>query len=127
MRSRIVTLDQLRQFEGCESQLERFELLFGDQVRVTKELCIKHSLDFDFRWAAEKLFSSNELRYFRKWVEPDRDEYLTARMSIIAHIANGWRGYTSMDYNTRMEIARIKYRRAMALAFWKGFANEAGH
>jgi hypothetical protein len=46
----------LRCKRACTEQVEKFKELFGgDNVVITKELCVKHAQDFDWNWAAKKL------------------------------------------------------------------------
>ena len=53
----IITAKQLRKHGACSAQYELFVRLFGDEVIVTKELCIKHAQDFDWFWAATVLLT----------------------------------------------------------------------
>lgn len=70
--AKITTL-QLGDKLACKEQIERFEDLFGEEVEVTLELCIKHATDFDWWWAAAHLLSSEQMAL---WSIKRREVYI---------------------------------------------------
>lgn len=53
----LLTYKRLVEKRACLKQRRKFRRLFGKSVNVTVRLCIKHSQDFDFTWAAGALLS----------------------------------------------------------------------
>lgn len=53
-----ITLARLRARGACKDQLALFKKLFGGQVEITVELCVKHAADFDWGWAARNLLTA---------------------------------------------------------------------
>ena len=96
--SKIITLRQLDAKGACQDQRDKFKEIFGSQVEVTLDLCIKHAQDFDFNWAANHLLPSTA-----------EAEYARVR-------APAW-----AEYERVTAPARAEYERAMASAFFHAF------
>ena len=61
-----ITINQLRKLGACESQVLKFQELFGESVEVTHELCLEHANAFNWCWVAIKLASATQLKEFRR-------------------------------------------------------------
>ena len=57
-KSRILTLQQLRDVRACDEQVELFKQHFGDSVRVTVARAKKFSTVFNFDFAARHFLST---------------------------------------------------------------------
>jgi len=57
MKSRTLHISQLITSYACQSQVDLFREMFGDQVEVTVSLARKFSGTLDFQWAADNLLS----------------------------------------------------------------------
>ena len=77
--NKTITLAQLTKLNACNSQVRLFKELFGNKVKLTEELCIKHSGDFDFDWAANKLFTAPAWAEYERVTAPALAEYERVR------------------------------------------------
>ena len=73
-----ITVKQLRAADACEDQVKRFEELFGSEVVVTKELCLKHCSDFDFDWIVFNLLPASAWKAYNKARASARKAYYEA-------------------------------------------------
>ena len=71
-----ITLEQLKEHHACTGQLHLFKKLFGKEVEVTVEKCIKYHDKFDWEWAAEHLLSVELYKEYKKIQQPAWEEYL---------------------------------------------------
>lgn len=98
-----ITLEHLKAEQACADQVARFQALFGDSVEATRDLCIKHAGDFDFRWAAQHLLS-----------DPARAAYRAAATLAACAV---YRKSVTAPYMTRADD-RAAYEVARASAFF---------
>jgi hypothetical protein len=82
MKSRILTLKQLKKAGACEDQCNLFKKLFGSEVRVTVSLAKKHCNKFDWEWVAENLLTDSAWTEYMSitdsaWTEYKKIEWLT--------------------------------------------------
>lgn len=57
--AKVLTLKQLEEAGACDKYYKRFQELFGESVEVTYEVCLKHSKDFNFGWALNRLLDKD--------------------------------------------------------------------
>ena len=107
--SKIITLRQLDAKGACQDQRDKFKEIFGSQVEVTLDLCIKHAQDFDFNWAANYLLSSTAWAEYERVRASARAEY--ARVTAPARA----------EYERVRAPARAEYERVRASAFFHAF------
>ena len=46
-----ITIELLKKNEACQDQIDKFKEFFGEEVVPTRELCLLHAHDFNFKWA----------------------------------------------------------------------------
>ena len=99
-----ITLEQLETAGACSEQRKLFEQLFGSEVGVTEELCVRYASKFDWDWARCLLTAPAEAEYDRV-VAPARAEY--DRVTAAA-----W-----AEYNRVVAPAEAEYDRVTAAAW----------
>ena len=70
-----ITKELLEVNNACFGQVNLFGKLFPDGVEVTEELCLKHTNDFDFEWAAMVLLTKEQYREYQKVLGRAYQEY----------------------------------------------------
>ena len=63
---RTLKLSQLREAGACQEQVERFEKLFGKEIKVTIELAERYANMFDWNFAAEYFLSAPLWETYKK-------------------------------------------------------------
>ncbi len=136
-----ITLARLKELGACADKLLLFEELFGAEVAVTEEMCIKHSSDFDFNWAANNLLSATAFVDYERVRDTARAEYErvsdTAWDEYARVSATAWAEYKRVRDTARAEYERIRatalveyervcaalveYERVIAVAFCRLF------
>ena len=129
--SKIITLRQLDAKGACQDQRDKFKEIFGSQVEVTLDLCIKHAQDFDFNWAANHLLSSTASLEYERVRAPARAEYERVTAPAWAEYArvraSPWAEYARVrasawaEYERVRAPARAEYARVRASAFFHAF------
>ena len=71
-----LTLRQLQDSDACPNEIEIFQELFGDEVEVTEELCVKHASKFDWGWAARALLTKEQRAAFDNVTKPAGDAFI---------------------------------------------------
>ena len=74
-----ITKELLEANDACFTQVKLFGKLFPDGVEVTEELCLKHTNDFDFEWAAMVLLTKEQYREYQKVLGRAYQKYLKVR------------------------------------------------
>ncbi len=77
--SRILTLKTLKSKKACHGQTELFQVLFGDSVEITPELCAKHAKTFAVGWAARNLLSNDAWIKYRAERNAAYNKYLAEK------------------------------------------------
>ena len=109
---RTLTLTQLKAAGACPSAIARFEQLFGDQVGITKALCVKHASDFNFGWAARHLLGDAAREKYNKTCATAMAEYNKA-------CAPAW-----AEYDKALAAAWAEYDKASAAAFGRCYSED---
>jgi hypothetical protein len=78
---KVITLQQLKEFNACKSQRILFKENFGDSVEISQELCVKFAQHFQFTWAAAALLSAKNYAKFRKLREKSWHNFMQAPLS----------------------------------------------
>ena len=104
-------LQQLEERRACENQVRLFERLFGEQVKVTKALCLKHANDFRFEWAALYLLSPLAQAEYEKLMKPARAKTQQA-------MVKGCAAPTLHQFKKAMKAVITNHDKAEAVAFW---------
>ena len=123
--SKIITLRQIDAKGACQDQRDKFKEIFGSQVEVTLDLCIKHAQDFDFNWAANHLLSSTARAEYARVRAPAWAEYERVTASAEAE-------YERVTAPARAEYARVRaparaeYERVKASAFFHAWEQDNG-
>ena len=132
--NKTITLAQLKSLKSCgfEDETEQvglFKELFGNKVKLTEELCIKHSGDFDFDWAANELFTDSvwaeyekvrapALAEYKKVTAPALAEYEKVRAPALAEYekvrAPAWAEYEKVTAS-----ALAEYKKVAAITFYR--------
>ena len=76
-----ITAELLTRKGACKEQVDKFCDLFPEGVEPTRELCIAHANDFDWRWAAEHLLSASAAKAYEEACAPAVKAYNEARAS----------------------------------------------
>ena len=92
-----LTPSKLESLGACSEQAAKFKALFPSGVKVTKKLCAKHALDFDWDWAASKLLPASALRAHIEAIAPAWRAYIEAIAPALQAYeearAPAWRAY----------------------------------
>jgi hypothetical protein len=98
-KSRILKLSTLIGLNACPDQVKLFRKTFGESVRVTERLCLSVIHEFNWCWAGEYLLSvSAHDKFWRVEMKGSAECYMRPS-------ARAW----------------VKYQRAIALAFARGY------
>lgn len=137
-----VTLEDLVNRGACHNYRVKFRELFGEEVEVTVELCVKHAQDFNWNWARDNLlgwgkprddFDAIEDPAYQEMTavtEPAYKEYSKAREKFHAEFLKtdtseaAWRMYHEEPLDKYHEVckkASVKYNKKCAEAFGKAF------
>jgi hypothetical protein len=68
-----ITVDMLD--SACEEPRDLFVTLFGEQVEVTEDLCVKHADKFDWSWASKHLLTEPSVAEYRRVTAQAWDAY----------------------------------------------------
>lgn len=74
-KNRILRKLWLEQAGACSDTVKRFNTTFGYHTRVTQKICLKHSNEFDWEWAAEHFLSDKGRRNYQGLTKKARDKY----------------------------------------------------
>jgi hypothetical protein len=74
-KSRIITLQQLKDANACVAHIRFFKHTFGNSVKVTEESILKVYDKFDWNFAAEHFLSEKALAEYEKIKAPAYAEY----------------------------------------------------
>ena len=134
--SKIITLRQLDAKGACQDQRNKFKEIFGSQVEVTLDLCIKHAQDFDFNWAVNHLLSSTARAEYERVTASASLEYTRVTAPAWAEDArvraSAWAEYERVTASARAEYARVRaparaeYERVKASAFFHAWEQDNG-
>ena len=78
MNNTVIKLETLKKLRACSAQLILFKKLFGNEVEVTEELCIKYASDFEWYWAAEYLLPAPLYKQYEEATAPYLKQYQEA-------------------------------------------------
>ena len=121
-----ITLAQLYAANACLEQVALFESMFGEEVEVTIDLCIKHALDFDFMWAIHNLLSEKAMVDSAKARLNALNAIIAARRQATDDYNNVVKAAKDEDgtilaafytYREARRVADVNYRKAIAIAF----------
>ncbi len=104
-----ITLKRLKELGACADELLKFEQLFGAEVAVTEEMCVKHYQDFNFDWAADNLLRYIAWDEYERVCGPALAEYRRASDTALA------------EYKRVCGPAWAEYRRVSAITFCRLF------
>lgn len=140
-----ITLEDLVNRGACHNYRVKFRDLFGEEVEVTVELCVKYAQDFDWNWARDNLlgwgkprddFDALEGPAYQEMTDvtdPAYKEYSEAREKFYAELLGTdrseapWRTYRDKcqeplaKYNEVCKKASVEYNKKCAEAFGKVF------
>lgn len=67
---------------AAPERLKLFRHLFNEEVTITRELCLKHALDFDFNWVAIQVLEGESYKLFREKMIPIQERFNTGNKLI---------------------------------------------
>src|SRR4030042_882794 len=74
-KSRIITLQQLKDAKACKDHILFFENTFGNSAKITEESILKVYDKFDWNFAAEHFLSEKAFAEYQKKIAPALAEY----------------------------------------------------
>ena len=99
-----ISVKYLKVLGACRNQTDYIYSIIGtESVEITEELCLAHSDQIDWNWAARRLLSSSARAEYDRITEPSRAEYYRITESARA------------EYDRSTESARAEYYRSTEL------------
>ena len=121
--SRTLTLATLRAKGACREQLLLFKAKFGNSVEITEALCVEHSTEFSWGWAASNLLSAPAWAAYEDATAPARAAYeaatAPARAAYEAATEAAWAAYDAAS-----APAWAAHEAAIASAWARAYIND---
>ena len=124
--TRTLTLATLRARGACREQVALFKAKFGNSVKITEALCVEHSTEFSWGWAASNLLSAPARAAYEAATAPARAAY-DAAIAAIAPAGAAYNAATASAgaaYEAATAPAGAAYDAAIASAWARAYTND---
>jgi hypothetical protein len=102
-KSPVITLKQLEEFGACESQRILFKARFGESVKLTKKVILKHQHEFNLYWLSVFALNAANQKRLSEETSEAYNEYWALRTEVMKEYDN-WRNknWRSPEYTVKL-------------------------
>jgi hypothetical protein len=99
----VITLKQLEELGACESQRILFRVRFGESVKLTKKVILKHQHEFNLNWLSVYVLNDANQKRLGEEAQEAYNEYWDLRTAVIKEYEN-WRdkNWTGPEYTVKL-------------------------